>query len=251
MATDRWNGLSRVGIAAGAYLACIAAALAPSALVAGPTAYDIGMFLDQPHPFANAPTALPEVGAPLYESQIRAPARFPQVAPEGADVPRPAVGPSLMDRMGWTVAAAPEPAQSEEPALLTLGIGYYDINDNEDAAEFRLEWRGKPLWWKLRPLAGIMGTSDAAVYGYGGIAFDFYLGRRFLIAPSFAAGLYSNGDGKDLGSAIEFRSGLELGWRFDSGARLSAIFYHLSNASIDDINPGTEVLSIGYSLPLY
>jgi hypothetical protein len=243
--------LSSFRITAAATLVCVAAGLAPSPSLAGPTAYDIGMFLDQPHPFADAPTALPEVGAPLYESQIRIPARFPQPSPEGADIPRPAFEPSLMDRMGQTAAAPPETPRSDDPALLTLGVGYYDFNDNAEAAEFRLEWRGKPLWWKLRPLAGVMGTSDAAVYGYGGIAFDFYLGRRLLIAPSFAAGLYSEGDGKDLGAVIEFRSGLEIGWRFDSGARISAIVYHLSNAGIDDINPGTEVFSIGYSLPLY
>lgn len=225
--------------------------LGTSPLMAGPTAYDINVFLDQPHPFAGAPTALPEAGAPLYESQIRAPARFPQTAPEGTAAARPAAERSLMDRWDPTVAALPEEPKPEEPALLTLGVGYYDINDNEDAAEFRLEWRGKPLWWKMKPLAGVMGTSDAAVYGYGGVSFDFYLGRRLLIAPSFAAGLYSNGDGKDLGSAFEFRSGLEVGWRFDNGSRISAILYHISNASIDSNNPGTEVLSIGYSHPLY
>ena len=136
-------------------------------------------------------------------------------------------------------------------AVLTFGAGYYDFNDNEEAAEFRLEWRGKPLWWKLKPLAGVMATSDSAFYGYGGIVFDFYLGDHVFISPSFAPGLYSGGDGKDLGSVIEFRSGIEVGWRFDNGSRLSAMVYHISNAHITSKNPGTEILSIGYSLPLY
>jgi hypothetical protein len=243
--------LNGIRIMAAAALAGVVVGLAPSAVPAGPTAYDIGVFLDQPHPFATAPAGLPELGAPLYESQIRAPARFPHATPEGAAVSRTAAEPSLMDRMSVTAAAPPEEPRPDDPALVTLGVGYFDFNDNEEAAEFRLEWRGRPLWWKLKPLVGVMGTSDAAIYGYGGIALDFYLGRRLFIAPSFAAGLYSDGDGKDLGAVIEFRSGVEVGWRFDNGARLSALVYHISNAGIDDNNPGTEVFSIGYSLPLY
>ncbi len=234
-----------------ALFACIAGAVLTAPASAGPTSYDINSLLNEPHPFSSAPAALPEVGTPLYETQIRAPARFPQAAPEDEAIARPAVEPSLMDRMSIAAAPVPETLRPEDPALLTVAAGYYDINDDQDAAEFRLEWRGKPLWWKLKPLAGVMATSDSAVYGYAGIAFDFYLWDRIVVAPSFAAGYYSDGDGKDLGSAIEFRSGLELGWRFDSGARISAMIYHISNAHITDKNPGTEVLSIGYSFPLY
>ena len=156
-----------------------------------------------------------------------------------------------MDRTPATASAPAEPELADDPSFITLGIGYYDFNDNEEAAEFRLEWRGKKLLWHIKPLLGIMATSDSAVYGYGGIALDIYFGRRVFITPSFAAGYYYDGDGKDLGSAAEFRSAIEIGWRFDNRSRLSAMVYHLSNAGIDDNNPGTEVFSIGYSFPLY
>ena len=123
--------------------------------------------------------------------------------------------------------------------------------DNEQAAEFRLEWRGRKIFWIFKPFVGAIGTSDAAIYGYGGFLTDFFFGRRIVVSPSIAAGLYEDGDGKDLGSIIEFRSGLEIGWRFDNRSRLSAMVYHISNASISDNNPGTEVFSIGYSFPLH
>ena len=142
------------------------------------------------------------------------------------------------------------PAQSGDPSFLTVGGGWYDFNDNEQATEFRVEWRGKKLFWIFKPFVGAMATTDASLYGYGGFLTDFFFGRRIVVTPSLAAGLYENGDGKDLGSVIEFRSGLEVGWRFDNRSRLSAMVYHLSNASIDDNNPGTEVFSIGYSFPL-
>jgi lipid A 3-O-deacylase len=145
----------------------------------------------------------------------------------------------------WTGAA-----RAGDPSFLTIGLGYYDINDNEDAAEFRLEYRGQKMLWALKPVFGLMTTTDAAVYGYGGIAMDIFFGRRWVITPSFAAGAYHDGGGKDLGHTIEFRSALDISYRMDNRARLGVSFYHLSNASIGDNNPGTEVLSFSYGIPL-
>ena len=95
-----------------------------------------------------------------------------------------------------------------------------------------------------------MATTDAAIYGYAGLMLDIYFGRRIVFTPNVAVGLYSDGGGKDLGSVIEFRSGVELAYRFDSRARLGVAFHHISNASIEDINPGTETLTLVLSLPL-
>ena len=143
------------------------------------------------------------------------------------------------------------PAKTGDPSFITIGAGWFDVNDYLQVAEFRVEWRSDKSFWIFKPFAGAMATSDAAIYGYGGFLTDFYFGRRIVVTPSIAAGLYEDGDGKDLGSVLEFRSGLEIGWRFDNRSRLSAMIYHISNASIGDTNPGTEVFSIGYSFPLY
>ncbi len=95
-----------------------------------------------------------------------------------------------------------------------------------------------------------MGTNDATLYGYGGLLLDLFYGRRFVVTPSLAAGYYEKGDGKDLGHELEFRSSVEISYRFDDRSRIGLSFYHLSNASISSKNPGTEVLSIVYSIPL-
>ena len=245
--------LRGTGILNAAMAVCVAMALSPSAVWAGASAYDVSIFLNQPHPFAGTPTALPEVGTPLYESQIRAPARFPQVVPRSAATVRPAAQPTFLERtsIAQTPAAAPPRRRTDDPGFLTIGAGFYDINDNEEAVEGRIDWRGGTKYlWIFKPLLGVMWTSDMAVYGYAGFLTDFYFGRRIVVAPSLAAGYYHDGDGKDLGSAIEFRSGIEIGYRFDNRSRISVLFYHLSNAGIDDNNPGTEVLSFGYSHPL-
>ena len=147
-------------------------------------------------------------------------------------------------------APGPAAAAEDDPHYLTLAAGYYDINDDRDAAEIRAEFRAGNKFWIFKPFGGLMGTSDKAFYGYAGFLVDLYFGRRIVLTPSLAAGLYEDGDGKDLGHIVEFRSSIELAWRFDNRARLGLSFYHLSNASLDDNNPGTEVLSLNYSIPL-
>jgi len=143
----------------------------------------------------------------------------------------------------------PTVAEEDDPLFFTLAAGYYDINDNMDAVEFRAEVRARDKIWIFKPLGGVMASSDGAFYGFGGVLVDFYLGRRFVFTPSFAAGFYEDGDGKDLGHAVEFRSSVELAYRFDDRSRLGMSFYHLSNAGLSDNNPGTEVLSLNYSIP--
>lgn len=152
--------------------------------------------------------------------------------------------------LAFMLAVSALPARAADPAFLTVGGGYYDINDNQDAAEFRVEIRRADKIGIFKPFYGLMGTSDRAFYGYGGLLVDIFFGKRVVLTPNFAAGLYADGDGKDLGHAVEFRSALDLAWRFDNHARLGLSFYHISNASISSNNPGTEVLSVVYSIPL-
>jgi len=147
------------------------------------------------------------------------------------------------------MAAAQE--AEKEPDFLTFGFGYFDIVHNANAAtEFRGEYRSDKKIWIVKPFAGAMGTNDKAFYGYGGFLVDFFFGRRWVATPSLAAGYHHKGDGRDLGHELEFRSSMELSYRFDNRSRLGLSFYHLSNASIGDKNPGSEVLSIVYSIPL-
>lgn len=138
----------------------------------------------------------------------------------------------------------------DEPAFLRGGVGYYDVFDDQDAAEFHLEYISDSNWWIFKPFAGVMATTDSAAYVYGGIRTDIFFGKRIVLTPSFAPGLYHDGDGKDLGHTIEFRSAIELAYRFDDRSRLGVSLYHLSNAGIGDSNPGTEVVTVHYSYPL-
>lgn len=149
-------------------------------------------------------------------------------------------------------AATPDPALAgDEPDFLAVGTGWYDFNDDRDAVDFRLEYRSD---WKMlgivKPWAGLEVTSDSAGYVVAGVLVDIFFGRRVVLTPSFGVGAYADGDGKDLGHVIEFRSQLELGYRFDDRSRLSLAVSHISNASLDDNNPGTEIATVYYHLPL-
>ena len=149
----------------------------------------------------------------------------------------------------WT-AATPAPARAEEPQFLTLGAGAFDINGNDGAALLSLEYIDKRQWlWKLRPMTGFFATQQASLYGYAGLALDVYFGRRFVLTPSFAPGLYMENGGKKLGSMIEFRSSIKAAYRLDDRSRLGVELFHISNAGIGSRNPGANELLVFYSIP--
>ncbi len=141
-------------------------------------------------------------------------------------------------------------AWAGDPDFLTLSAGGFDVNDNETSAEFRIEYRSSRKYLFLKPMIGLLGNSDGGVYGYGGVNLDLFLGKRWVVMPNFAIGGYRRGGSKDLGSVIEFRSGLEIAYRFDDHSRLGIAISHISNAGISDNNPGTESLVLVYSIAL-
>jgi len=147
--------------------------------------------------------------------------------------------------------AAFSPAQAEDdPEFLSFQAGGFDINDSFTTGMFGVEYRSDFKDLILTPMAGGFINADGGLYGYGGVFIDVFLGRRVVVRPSFSVGAYSDGDGKDLGGVLEFRSAIELAWRFDDRSRLGIELSHLSNASIYPSNPGTENLTVNYSVPL-
>lgn len=142
-------------------------------------------------------------------------------------------------------------AQAEE-SLLSLGAGYYDIMDDDGAADFRLEYRsGHSYFWHIKPWAGVESTSDASLWAGGGILADIPVTENVYVTPSFGAGFYARGSSDlDLDYPLQFRSQIELAYEFESNRRLGIAFGHISNASLGDHNPGTEVLNLYYHIPV-
>ena len=143
-------------------------------------------------------------------------------------------------------------ARADDPAFLTIGAGYYDINrQTDDSAEIRLEYRSDKKLWEVKPFAAIAGTTNSSFFIGAGVLMDLYFGNRWVVTPSFAPHYYHAGNStkKDLGHEIEFRSQLEVAYRFDDRSRLGLSISHYSNASLGDRNPGSETLMLNYSVP--
>lgn len=140
----------------------------------------------------------------------------------------------------------------DDPAFLSIGVGYYDFNrQKEQGGEFRIEYRSDKKFGIFKPFAAAAYTSTQQGFIGAGVLIDLFLGRRFVVTPSFAPHYYWGGNSKlDLGNAVEFRSQLEVAYRFDNRSRIGLAISHYSNASLADQNPGTETATIYFSLPL-
>ena len=91
----------------------------------------------------------------------------------------------------------------------------------------------------LSPITGALFTTDNAAYFYTGVQAQYSLGA-LNVTPSFTPGLYNQGDGKDLGHAIEFKSEIQLSLNLPRDSQFGFSYNHLSNASLGDKNPGAN-----------
>ncbi len=150
-----------------------------------------------------------------------------------------------------------------------FGIGLFDVkfdgSKSNEAADFRYERRfdnslidiGPDSYdfFNVKPFVGLEITSDSASYFLGGIYLEDNIGTLFtgetsnlLFTPSFGVGVYDDGDGKELGNAIEFRTTIEFSYQLKNKNRLGISFGHISNANIGNKNPGAEIISLSYQI---
>ncbi len=91
----------------------------------------------------------------------------------------------------------------------------------------------------LSPITGAMITADNATYFYTGVQAHYKIGS-LNFTPSFTPGYYNEGDGKDLGHALEFKSEIQLSLELPKESQLGFSYNHLSNASLGEKNPGAN-----------
>ena len=136
-----------------------------------------------------------------------------------------------------------------DPDFIVVGVGGFDVNDNETAGQFEVQVRFQKKIWLFKPQIGAFATTKSGFYAYAGGAMDLFFGRRYVVSPGFSIGTYGKGDGKKLGGALEFRSSLEIAYRLRNRGRVGVQIGHLSNASLYEGNPGTEFAILNYSMP--
>ena len=109
-------------------------------------------------------------------------------------------------------------------------IGFQHQNENLNKDTF---------FGNISPITGALITADNAGYIYTGIQAQYKLGN-LNITPSFTPGLYHEGDGKDLGHLLEFKSEVQISLDIFKNSELGFSYNHISNASLGDKNPGAN-----------
>ena len=91
----------------------------------------------------------------------------------------------------------------------------------------------------INPVVGLFVTAKSASMLYSG--FETNLGGDVIFLNlSSSAGLYSNGDGKDLGNTLQFKSEINLFYSLSKTTRIGLGSHHISNAGISSVNPGVN-----------
>ena len=146
-------------------------------------------------------------------------------------------------------------ANSEDKKLneteLNFFTGMFDFSDAKQASGILgVQHRNDSLFresflGKLSPISGGFLTEKSAFYLYTGAQAEYNLGL-FTITPSFAPGYYNSGDGKDLGSALEFKSEIQMSLNLSDSTEFGMSYNHISNASLGDKNPGANSYMINF-----
>ena len=137
---------------------------------------------------------------------------------------------------------------------ISLYTGTFDIIDKEGDDKTTLvglEHRNQDLFrdtflGKFSPITGAFMTGNSSVYLYTGVEGQYGIGP-LKILPSFAPGYYEKGDGKDLGSVLEFKSEVKIAFDIFENSKLSYSYSHISNNDWGEKNPGTDNQQITFS----
>ena len=111
---------------------------------------------------------------------------------------------------------------------ISFYTGTFDLIDKEcddQTTLFGIEHKNPNLFrdtflGKFKPVTGAFMTGNSSVYLYTGIEGQYGIGP-LKILPSFSPGYYEKGDGKDLGSALEFKSEVKIGLDIFENSKLS------------------------------
>jgi len=124
--------------------------------------------------------------------------------------------------------------------------GNFDFSDDKQSAYlFGFQHQDENLnrdtfLGNVSPITGGFITENSAAYIYTGIEWNMEMSDKMAFTPSFAPGLYHEGDGKDLGHVLEFKSEVQISYSTSENSSIGVSYNHVSNASLGDKNPGAN-----------
>ena len=133
-----------------------------------------------------------------------------------------------------------------------VGLGADDLEEGSGST-FQLEYHSDPVreyrWGTLSGFVVAQVDDDSDTFVGAGISAIRNLNEKWFFEGSLAAGYYDAGRrGLDLGGDVQFRTLIGLGYRVSDKSRISIAIDHISNAGLDDFNPGREALTIRYGM---
>ena len=131
-------------------------------------------------------------------------------------------------------------------------VGNFDFSDDKQKAVLigfqhqNEDLNRNTFLGNVSPITGGFITDNSAAYIYTGVEWNVDMGSGLMFTPSFAPGLYHEGNGKDLGHILEFKSEVQLSYISSDSTRLGVSYNHVSNASLGDKNPGANSYMLNY-----
>jgi|TARA_B110000438_G_scaffold212651_1_gene204799 hypothetical protein len=151
----------------------------------------------------------------------------------------------------WTVTSVNADEGDKDISFYTGTFDLLDKEGDDQTTLFGIEHKNPNLFrdtflGKFKPVTGAFMTGKSSVYLYSGVEGQYGIGP-LKILPSFSPGYYQKGDGKDLGSALEFKSELKVGLDIFEDSKFSYSYSHISNNDWGEANPGTDNQQITFS----
>ncbi|MEF8942513.1 MAG: acyloxyacyl hydrolase [Desulfohalobiaceae bacterium] len=141
------------------------------------------------------------------------------------------------------------PAYGQMDSYLGIGAGVFNVMDSNSGVYGLIDYRPPFGIYGIGTWITLSATEDQAGYFSAGILKDFYLSKSFVLTPSFGIGIYNRAEEElVLGHPVEFRSALKLSYELEDKSRIGVRFGHVSNADLGETNPGSEFLSLIYSI---
>ena len=157
----------------------------------------------------------------------------------------------LLALLGFMLGSVSAEETNDE---LSFYAGTFDLIDEEGDDQTTLvgiEHKNPELFrdtflGKFSPVSGGFLTGKNSVYLYTGVEGQYDIGP-LKILPSFTPGFYEKGSGKDLGSALEFKSEIKFGLDIFENTKIGYSYSHISNNDWGSVNPGADNQSITFS----
>jgi hypothetical protein len=142
-------------------------------------------------------------------------------------------------------------ATSAQTGRIAVSAGDVEFQGNRIGNEIYLRYDVPKSFGPFQPALGISVTDEGSIWFGAGSSWTYsFAQNRGYVQLHLMPGVYSKGDGPDLGSTIEFRSGAEIGFETAKGVRIGLSYDHRSNADTGRINPGLETIQLRASFPL-